>query len=87
MICNECHCTIQDDYRGACVTCLRRENARLRASVEKLRAVLEAAKNALPHINDVTNAAYDAEQRLQRAIQSAEAGSGGTPGQCQPPSQ
>jgi len=38
----------------------------------KLREVLAAAKNALPHINDVTNAAHEAEQRLQRAIESAD---------------
>lgn len=29
MICPECHSTIQPNYRGACVTCLRRENGRI----------------------------------------------------------
>jgi hypothetical protein len=29
-ICCECHSTIQDDYRGACVTCLRREIDRIK---------------------------------------------------------
>ena len=43
-----------------------------RAELAKLREVLAAAKNALPHINDVTNAAHEAEQRLQRAIESAD---------------
>jgi hypothetical protein len=36
-ICFECHSTIQPNYRGACVTCLRREIERLRAIVDKLR--------------------------------------------------
>jgi len=44
------------------------------AEIAKLREVLAAAKNALPHINDVTNAAYDSEQRLRQAIEAAEAG-------------
>ena len=31
MICNECHSTVQPNYTGACVTCLRRELAQVRA--------------------------------------------------------
>jgi len=53
----------------------RDEHKRLAGWLEELRTlreVLAAAKNALPHINDVTNAAYDSEQRLRRAIESAE---------------
>lgn len=35
MICTDCNSTIQPDYRGACVACLRREAKRLRADLER----------------------------------------------------
>lgn len=35
-ICPECHSTITPNYRGACVTCLRREIRRLSAGVKSV---------------------------------------------------
>jgi len=63
-ICCECRSTIQPNYRGACVTCLRREikrleaivaacesdNVQLRAAGKRMLAVYEALMPGLRHI-------------------------------------
>lgn len=41
-VCNECHSTIQPNYKGACVTCLRRELAQARADRDVLAEEVRA---------------------------------------------
>ncbi len=70
MICNECHSTIHDDYRGACVSCLRRENERLRNELADTHKGIDAMKEGVGiRIGDL----QAENERLRNRLLTAEA--------------